>query len=294
MKPCLVQSLLLVLGVFAFLAGGCGKGSGKAGNQGAASQGGTSERPVAQVVPTAAGADSQDAAADAGNEQPALAGPPVVVSAEQFTKDYAADKEAADKKYKDKLLEVQSVVEEPCLKNVDGSPRPALAGFDPTHFIECRYQAGARRKVAHLTKGQKVKVRGRCYGLALAGPMLTGCEVLELGPDPAIPVTAERLTEDYGKDGEAAAKKYEGKQLVVEGVVTGTDPRRGLRLVILAGFQEKADTPLRVQASFHYDHEKSLEGLKEGQKVKVKGECLGVLDLGSGPGVNLGQVMLAE
>src|SRR5262245_34941903 len=63
------------------------------------------------------------------------------MTAAQLAKEYAADKAAFDKKYVDKLVELEGVVEDPNLGPVGGSrPRVTLDGDKPPQFVDCRFK----------------------------------------------------------------------------------------------------------------------------------------------------------
>jgi hypothetical protein len=136
-----------------------------------------------------------------------------------------------------------------------------------------------RDKVEALTPGQKVKVKGRCKGQG-DGFIVQSAIVTEVGPDPAVPVSATQLTQDYAKGAAAADKKFKGKTLIVEGVIAdlGKTPDSGLGsqpIIFLLGFDEKSLKAARVEAVLRDTDPKPVAGLAKGQKVKVKGECVG-------------------
>ncbi len=87
-------------------------------------------------------------------------------------------------------------------------------------------------KAVALTKGQSIKVRGRCNGGGDAILYITDCQSIDIGPDPAVAVTAEQLTADFAKDAKAAEDKYKGKQLIVEGIVKRVEIVEGKRVSV--------------------------------------------------------------
>jgi tRNA_anti-like len=99
------------------------------------------------------------------------------------------------------------------------------------------------------------------------------CAIVSIGPDPAIPVTADQLTEAYAADTKAADAKYKGKWVFVEGVVLELRPDEAS--VILAGAGKKDGNSLRVSASYPDNRKKDFAALKKGDKAKIKGECGG-------------------
>jgi hypothetical protein len=214
-----------------------------------------------------------------GRRPPADAPPALTVAPGELTKDYNADEADADKRYKDKVLEISGVIQEGFLSAPDAVERDvSVEGDEPTHFIFCRFVASAAPRVTNLTKGQQIKLRGKCAGMRMP-VFLIDCELIDVGPDPAAPVTAAELAREFAKDKKAAEEKYKGKQLLIEGVVVRTEvEERGIRRAYLEGFNENADQSILINAGFHYAQLKDLVGLKKGQKVKLKGECRSILD----------------
>src|SRR5262249_5169222 len=144
--------------------------------------------------------------------------PEFTMTAAQLAKEYAADKAAFDKKYVDKLVELEGVVEDPNLGPVGGSrPRVTLDGDKPPQFVDCRFKPANKNKLAKLTKGQKIKIVGTCQA-SFASVVLDDCDLLETGKDVSQAISAAQLTEELRKDKSGTEAKYKGKQLIVEGV----------------------------------------------------------------------------
>jgi hypothetical protein len=201
------------------------------------------------------------------------------LTSEQIAKDYETDSAAANKKYTGKWVEVEGPVEH-VLVLPGGDVNIMLVGFkaDPNKFVGHNVRgippAQEREKLKGLVPGQKVKLRGKVDGeTAGAYIELVPCAIASIGPDPAIPVTADELTEAYAKDTKAADGKYKGKWVFVEGVVLELRPDEGS--VILAGTGKKDGKALRVSASYPDNRKKDFAALKKGDTAKIKGECGG-------------------
>lgn len=201
------------------------------------------------------------------------------LTSEQLGKDYETDSAAANKKYKDKWVEVEGPVEHVQVLP-SGDVNILLVGFqaDPKklggHSVRGIPPAEEREKLRGLVKGQKVKLKGK-VDRETAGEFidLVPCAIVSIGPDPSIPVTADQLTEAYAKDTEAADAKYKGKWVFVEGVVLELRPDEGS--VILAGAGKKDGKALRVSASYPDNRKKDFAILKKGDTAKIKGACDG-------------------
>ena len=93
---------------------------------------------------------------------------PMVVSAEQLAKDYATDPKGFDKKYKDKVLIVEGVVQTPMAKDKDLTTGKEttwliLNGFkkagDP---VDTTVNFTGIADLKSVKKGDKVQVQGKC------------------------------------------------------------------------------------------------------------------------------------
>lgn len=194
----------------------------------------------------------------------------------QLAMEYAADEMAADKKYGTRAVEIDGTV------HSSGYPATELyllGTFDLKKMsgrqVYCQMAPAARAKAEVLTPGQKVKVRGRCRS---AGKVvfIENAELTHVGVDPALPLTAAGLTEAYAKGEEAADKRYKNQQVSVEGVVAEVGKTTDMQpIIFLQGFDGQAAKPLRVEAILPVSDTKPVAGLTKGQKIQVKGECVG-------------------
>jgi hypothetical protein len=201
------------------------------------------------------------------------------LTSEQLAKDYETDSAAATKKYQGKWVEVEGPVAH-VLVLPSGDVNIHLVGFkvDPNkfggHSIRGIPPAQEREKLKGLIPGQKVKLKGKVDGVTAGAYIeLVPCAIVSIGPDPAIPVTADELTEAYAKDAKAADGKYKGKWLFVEGVVLELRPDE--TSVILAGAGKKDGKALRVWASYPDNRKKHFAALKKGDTANIKGACGG-------------------
>jgi hypothetical protein len=239
-----VRGLFLVLAAGMSLAAGCGKGPG------------------AEGPPTATAA--------------------IATTSEQLARDYETDRAAADGKYKDRWLVVEGPLEDATLfpagrvlahvAGLAADPKTKAPGLG----VRCEFVPAAGARVADLTKGQTLKCKGRCAGARHVGFVdLTECELLEVGPDPTLAVSAVRLTEEYARDEKAADARYRGKYLLVEGAVRELREMDDVFAVLLEGFDEKGAFPLRVAVVCPAERQEEFAHLKKGTEVKIKGECRG-------------------
>ena len=259
-RPVSRLGLALALLTSAMLAGGCDKGSTTPANTQASGGPGKEPAPSKEAAP---------AKADFS------------LTSEQIAKEFETDKDAALKKYKDKWVEVEGPMES-VLVLFSGDVNIRLVGFQANpnkfdfHSVRGIPPEAEREKLKGLTRGQKVKLKGKVERDLGGFIDLVPCEILSIGPDPAVAVTADQLTEAYAKDAKDADAKYKDKWLLVEGVVSELQAgKSGADSVILEGTGKKDGKPLRISAAYPADRKNDFAALKKGDKVKVKGECGG-------------------
>ncbi|HKB38765.1 MAG TPA: hypothetical protein VKD72_20145 [Gemmataceae bacterium] len=220
---------------------------------------------------------NKDGSGDAGKEKTADK-VDFTLTSEQLAKDYETDSAAANKKYTGKWVEVEGPMQF-VLVLPGGDVNITLVGFklDPSkfggHTVRGIPPAEEREKLKGLIPGQKVKLKGKVDRANAGFIELVPCAIVAIGPDPAIPVTADQLTEAYAADTKAADAKYKGKWVFVEGVVLELRPDEAS--VILAGAGKKDGKSLRVSASYPDNRKKDFAALKKGDQAKIKGECGG-------------------
>jgi hypothetical protein len=203
------------------------------------------------------------------------------LTSEQLAKEFETDKGVADAKYKGKMIEVEGPLKDVMI-SPSGDITFRLVGFKaddgkPGHTICGVPPAAEKEKIKNLTEGQKIKFKGECKGESSGMFVdLLKCEILSIGPDPAISITADQLTQDFAKDQKAAEAKYKDKWLLVEGTVLELAEGNYDSLeVALEGIGKKDGKPLRVSATFSPNTKKDAASLKKGDKVKIKGGCGG-------------------
>jgi hypothetical protein len=227
------------------------------------------------------GEESRGGGGDSG-PRPAAS---VTVTAEQLAGDYAGNKGSADGKYKDRWLNVEGPLEDIDLSYLGGCT-VRLKGSKPPpgkllgKSIRCVIPEAQMSRALGLTRGQKVKVKGKCSGetASLFIDLLEG-EIVDTGPDPAVPVSAARLAQDYAGNEQAADARYKDKELLVTGVLEEhTKDRIGVLKVVLRGATKKTSQTVKVVAAYPAEWKDRFAKLKPGDRIKVKGECSGYWD----------------
>jgi hypothetical protein len=145
--------------------------------------------------------------------------------------------------------------------------------------VRCTLRPDQRERARDLSRGQKVRLLGRCDGEVSSFEIsiidLADGEVEWVGPDPAIPVTAMELTRSYAEDRPEAERKYNGRQLVIEGVFQELRDDLHRPVVVIAGYNEQTQHPVRILAAFRPDQRAAFDKVTKGQTIRIKGECNG-------------------
>jgi hypothetical protein len=199
------------------------------------------------------------------------------LTVEQLGQEALTDKTAAEKKYKGKYVEVEGPVEGLVyVPTFDRYEAVSLKGQGPMH-VQCMHLEGkSAEQAANLTKGQKVKIRGTFDGVADYLITLVNGELVEVGTDPAIAVSAGQLTKEYSADENGSNKKFKDKQLVLDGMIASIDTEK--MSLFLEGIDPSAAKGLRIRAYLPNNFKRTVAGLTRGQTIKVKGECRGKAD----------------
>ena len=99
----------------------------------------------------------------------------VAISSEVLMDDFHQDEDAANKKYKEKVIEVDGVVKEVTFLNNRNTV--ILYGANNNSYILCDMASGQEEAIKSLQPGQSVKVKGICKGF-LKDAILLNCIVI--------------------------------------------------------------------------------------------------------------------
>lgn len=196
--------------------------------------------------------------------------PGIPVGAAELAAAFAADKEAAKAKYGGQPVEADGVIRS--ITNIPQSQvRIVLGGKDGSGKpVECVFFMASEVAVS---EGQAATIWGRCTD----DGKLSACFVKKAEPDPATKVGAAELAKEYAADAKAAAKKYEGKALIVEGTVRDVQKRDGRPTFIFEGANDGTPRAVNVvaDASARMSRDKLIEGVKKGGKWSFRGKVKG-------------------
>jgi hypothetical protein len=200
---------------------------------------------------------------------------------EDLFKEFEADREAAAKKYGGKIMEIEGVVEDPHLGHPSNDPYMAFWDSKQQANLFCFVTKSDGPRTYQLTKGQKLKVRGELNteqykGSSHPSLYLMQSQIVEAGPDPAMPISAADLAKAYAQDETTAGERFKDKQLLIDGVVkdvTKVGADKNMSAIVLEGSTSNGGKSLCVWATANFYREKDFESIRKGQKVKLKGPC---------------------
>jgi hypothetical protein len=196
--------------------------------------------------------------------------PKFTLTAEDLLRECNKDRDAADKKYRDAVIELKGEVSGVSA----GLSGDAFVSLKPgNNLLGVTCATVDREPWANVSKGQQVTVKG-VWPESRLGVSLARCVIVDRGPNPAAVLTAEQLAAEYAADRAATVNKYRGKDVIVTGVIAAkatTDT--GAPSVCLKG-----NDKVRVECGFTdlANDKKVVEPLAAGQQVKVIGELLGI------------------
>jgi hypothetical protein len=196
--------------------------------------------------------------------------PQYTLTAEELVQEHKKDREAANKKYRNAVLELRGEVSG-VSAGLSGEAFVSLKAGNNLLGVSCAMVD--REPWASVCKGQQVTVRG-VWPAARVGVSLTRCVIVGKGPSPAAVLTAERLAAEYAADRATTVNRYKGKDVILTGVVAArAKGPTGAPTIFLKGNAE-----VRVDCGFTdlVNDKSALEALTAGQQVKVVGEFLGI------------------
>lgn len=116
------------------------------------------------------------------NSRPATETQPeevIKVSAIRLSEEYDANKVAADVKYKSKTLEISGIVNS-IGKDILDTPYVTLKGREYSLFgVQCMFGKADEPKLATLSKGQNITLRGKVSGELVGNIVARGCQIIE-------------------------------------------------------------------------------------------------------------------
>lgn len=220
------------------------------------------------------------------DDSPADRTPAYVLTAERLASDYVNGRRSADARYLGRYVEVRGVVDRVTMSTV-GHPRVTLVGCEDAELddrvvkeVRCLFAPDQRERAAELLPRQRVMLRGRCEGETTSFAVeLADCDVVEVGPDPALAVTVAQLARDYLANRAEADQKYKGQPLVVDGTFLELQADDlSATAAVLQAVDDNMEISLRVVGFFGPDQKAVFEKVVRGQRIWIRGEGRGLVD----------------
>jgi hypothetical protein len=204
--------------------------------------------------------------------------PAVALKAEDLFKEFKADRDAVNSKYKGKSIEVSGIVFMSHRNNAAAQPVVWLEGKKDTKnafdTIQCVMDSSDEGRVDELAKGQTAKIRGV---VAEFGDGLINCEFVETGPTTAIKESISELVSAFEKDKKQAGAKYDDKDVRLTGKVAELKWEGKVLTIVLEDTASKAKTPARIEVRCEADInpklKTKLDKIAQGQNVEIQGRC---------------------
>lgn len=100
------------------------------------------------------------------------------ISAVQLSEEYDDNKVAADAKYENKVLEISGIVDD-IGKDILDEPYVVLKGREISLFgVQCMFSRADESKLAGLSKGQSIVLKGRVSGEFIGNVLVRGCTIV--------------------------------------------------------------------------------------------------------------------
>jgi len=108
------------------------------------------------------------------------------------------------------------------------------------------------------------------FVLSIISTILLSCSSQQT--DDLIPISAKVLSKDYKANPQAGNRKYRGKVLLVEGTINEYYRNKKQEISII--LRDK-NQPTGVKCNLIRSSKQITKPLKYGQKIKIKGVCIG-------------------
>jgi hypothetical protein len=194
-----------------------------------------------------------------------LGKPDYVMDVDKWHAEFKKDKDAAEKKYNGKVIELAGVVKWLVHDYHEDSGPVWLR--TPGGGVSIRADMKDKMPWLKVSPGSKVTVRGICAGVS---EVLLSAEIVSAGPNPGIVISAQQLTKEFRTDRKAATSKYEEKSAYLDGQLVQKRRIENRFELVLKGDQDWTFTCDFRNVGDNLS--KIIDSAMPGQKVKVFGQ----------------------
>jgi len=207
---------------------------------------------------------------------PANTGPALEVKAETLAKEYKDKPAAADSNYKGKTVLVEGKLQDITFTFIgevyailEGIPDESGKGLGTS--IRCVMAKKDVNKLLDTSRGQTLKLQGKCDGLNNKFVNLLDTTLVAAGRDLAPKVTATKVIDEYGLDPMSTNEKYRDRPITITEAVV--DSKQGETTLFVRGVNQTGAAKIKV--TLLPDIGLPVARLRPGDTVKViKGEYL--------------------
>jgi predicted Zn finger-like uncharacterized protein len=213
-----------------------------------------------------------------GSNAPGRLTPQTKVPAEELAREFKDGSKGAAEKYVGKTFTVEGKLKD--IEVVGNDTRMILeaAQGDGASQVACAMKGYLKMSPFSQTRGQQMRVEGRCVGATGSVISFTDCAVTGFNPDPAARVTATSLIAAYRTDA-AGDARYKGKLLWVESGEIEKMPEDGTLIVVPFARIPGSKAPARkIRVEYDPRYKPLFSKLKVGGLVYTSGLCEGVKD----------------
>ena len=100
--------------------------------------------------------------------------PDYILSANQLLREYQNNEVAADNKYKGKIVLVSGIIQN-IGKDILDNPYIVIGGSGFLDGVQCYFTKNQEQALAYISKGQRVRVKGKVSGLLLVNVQIQNC-----------------------------------------------------------------------------------------------------------------------
>jgi predicted Zn finger-like uncharacterized protein len=192
-------------------------------------------------------------------------GDAISVSAEELSRAFNKDPDAAKTKYMDKEVIVEGKLTD--IEVIGDDVTARLTGSGDRAYVHCNVQKADAKEVWKTSRTQTVKFRGKCIFGAENAVTLDGCKFVSRGQETALGDSAAAFLNEFAKNSQTAEAKYADKPVTITNAVVQSKAGNSVTLVGAGG-----KSSFKITATLPADYTKQLSSIKNGDTITIKGE----------------------
>jgi predicted Zn finger-like uncharacterized protein len=192
---------------------------------------------------------------------------PLELSAVSLAQTYS-DVPTGDKQYKGRQLDVSGKVND-ITPSPSGEVKLTFASITGQKMVICTMRPDGARDTWRLSRGQSVRIRGKCEGAFGTAVSLSDCTVFIPDADPSVQSSANLMIAEFTNNPKGAEDRYRNKAVTLTSAVVVR--RMDNKLILSTPLNSKKAT-ISIEATFPADYVKEIENISPGARVTVKGE----------------------